>query len=219
MYNTGMNINKLDKVRSYFKKLTPKKVFPIILIVFGLIGATASLTINVEKTDLIKHPQESLSCDLNPVYSCAQIINTKQSTVLGVSNELLGIAMFTVLLTSGVVLLAGATLKPWYWQLFLTGMMGFMGFVIWLFYQSVYSIGFLCILCSTVWFSGWAITTSGFAWLYDMKLLPKNIKFLSFFTFIRKNIITIWILFIATLAVLVLSHFWYYYGLYFDFLN
>ena len=44
-----MNINKLDKLRSYFKKLTPKKVFPIILIVFGLIGATASLTINVEK--------------------------------------------------------------------------------------------------------------------------------------------------------------------------
>ncbi len=213
------NKSILGELKSFFKHLNPKTVFPIILILFGLVGAVASVTINVEKTSLLKHPLESLSCDLNPVYSCAQIINTKQSTVLGVSNELLGIAMFSILLTTGVVLLAGANIKPWFWRLFLAGMLGFMAFVLWLFYQSVYSIGFLCILCSTAWFSGWAITTSGFAWMYDMRLLGNSRRFASVLNYIRKNIIGIWVSLLLILAILVLKHFWYYYGMYFDFLN
>ena len=138
------------------------------------------------------------------MYSCAQIINTKQSTVLGVSNELLGIAVFSILLTTGVVLLAGANIKPWFWRLFLAGMLGFMAFVLWLFYQSVYSIGFLCILCSTAWFSGWAITTSGFAWMYDMGLLGNSRRFASVLNYIRKNIIGIWVSLVLILAILVL---------------
>lgn len=207
------------KIQNFITKLKPQTVFPAVLVLFGLVGMVASVTINVEKVSLLKNPQQSLSCDLNPVYSCAQIINTKQSTVLGVSNELLGIAMFAILLTTGVMLLAGAKLKAWFWRLFLAGMLGFMIFVIWLFYQSVYSIGFLCILCSTVWFSGWAITTAGYAWMYDNKLLNASGRLNSVLQYIRKNILTIWLLFILLLAFLVLKHFWYYYGTYFDFLS
>ncbi|MEI7631771.1 MAG: vitamin K epoxide reductase family protein [bacterium] len=217
-----MSKNKLStysKLKAFFKTLTPNVVFPIVLVVFGLVGAVASVTINVEKTSLLKHPQQSLSCDLNPVYSCARIIDTKQSTVLGVSNELLGIAMFSVLLTTGVVLLAGAKLKPWYWRLFLAGMIGFMLFVGWLFYQSVYSIGFLCILCSTAWFSGWAITTAGYAWMYDNKLIVVNKRYINALKFVRRNILVIWVSLILIFAFLVLNHFWYYYRIYFDFLG
>ena len=172
------------------------------------------MAISEEKLSLIRHPEQSLVCDLNPVYACGKIIDSSQSKLLGFSNEIIGIFMFTVLLTSGVALLAGAKLKSWYWKLFLVGMLGFMCSVAWLFYQSVYVIGNLCILCTTVWFSGWVITARGFAWMYDSKIIVAKGKSHIYLAYIRRNIIGFWLLFVMIAVGLVLTHFWYYYGQY-----
>lgn len=198
------------------KTLVAKKVFPILLILFGLTGLLASGAIAIEKEHLLKNPGVELLCNINPIYSCSNVFMSPQSQIFGVSNELAGIAVFAVLITVGVVLLAGAKLKSWFWYLFLAGMIGFMLMVLWFFKQSVYVIGSLCIFCSIVWFSAWAITTSGFAWMYDSGYLKVTSKYGQILTTIRKYIILIWMLFIVMLVSLMLNHFWYYYGQYFN---
>ena len=119
--------------------------------------------------------------------------------------------MFSALITVGVVLISGAKVNKWFWRVFMFGMVGFMLSVVRLFYVSVYQISALCILCSAVWFSGWVITASGFAWLYDEKQIPKS----KITGYIRRNIVGFWILLLMVAVFLALNHFWYYYGKYF----
>lgn len=197
------------------KNIHAKKLFPIFLIAFGVVGMFASGAIAVEKEHMLKHPEVELLCNINPVYSCSNVFMSPQSQIAGVSNEYLGIAIFAVLITVGMVLLAGAKMKNWFWYAFLAGMLGFMLMVLWFFRQSVYVIGSLCIFCSMVWFSAWAITTTGFSWMYDNGYLDKFKKYDKLLLFVRKNIVLIWFLFILTLASLILQHFWFYYGQYF----
>jgi uncharacterized membrane protein len=47
--------------------------------------------------------------------------------------------------------LAGAKFASWFWQAFLFGHVLAMAFVFWLFSQSVYVIGSLCIYCMVAW--------------------------------------------------------------------
>lgn len=192
--------------------LSLSKAFPLILIIFGLTGLLASSAISIEKVSLLKDPTAELVCNINPIYSCGNVINSKQSSVFGFSNELMGIAMFSAIITVGVVVLSGSQLKPWIWKLFMLGMVGSMAFVLWFFYQSVYVIGSLCIFCSIVWFSTWTITTSLFAWAYDQKLInvPKSLE--KIVAVKRKYIISIWLILILTLVALIIKHFWFFYG-------
>ena len=199
------------RFRKFWIYITVRNVFISSLLIFGLIGLTASVAISIEKTNLIKSPDTKLVCDLNPVYSCAKIIDSAQSKTLGLPNELLGIMMFSPLITVGVALISGASVNKWFWRAFIFGMLGFMLSVARLFYISVYQISALCILCSAVWFSGWAITTTGFAWLYDEKHIPKT----KITNYVRRNIIGFWLLLLMVAIFIVLNHFWYYYGTYF----
>ena len=201
----------LKKLRSF------NTMFPILLIVFGAIGLMASAAIAIEKEHQLKNPDVEFICNLNPIYSCSNVFMSKQAEIFGFSNELMGIAMFGALIALGVVLLAGAKMKSWLWHIYMVGMLGFMGFVVWFFYQSVYTIGSLCIFCSIVWFSGWLLTTSGFSWIYDNGYLSVLKKYNNQLAFIRKHIFIIWLVFIGVIVGLIIHHFWYFYGQYFGF--
>ncbi len=197
------------------KNLNVRAAFPVLLLIFGLTGLLASGAIAVEKEHLLKNPSTELPCNINPVYSCSNVFLSPQSQTFGVSNEYVGIAVFAVLITLGVVLLAGAELKKWFWYAFMAGMLGFMGMVVWFFIQSVYVIGSLCIFCSIVWFSAWTITVSGFAWLTDNGILAHQ-KYNKLLQFMRRNVWLLWFMLILTFATLIVRHFWEYYGQYFN---
>lgn len=196
------------------RRLQVQKIFPYILIFFGIVGMLASSILIIEKITLLREPATDLSCNLNPVYSCSNVIKSKQAEVLGFPNELMGIAMFASLITLGVVVLAKAKLPNWFWKLFALGMLGAMSFVLWFFYQSVYVVGSLCIFCSSIWLSTWTITSVGYAWLYDHGLfrLKENTVAAKLARVARVNLGLIWFLFILTITTLILNHFWYYYG-------
>ena len=132
-------------VAAWRKKLSIAFMFPYILIIFGLAGAAASIIINTEKVDLIRHPKTVLACDLNPVYSCGNVIDSKRSKTFGIANELIGIAMFSGVFAVGVMVLAGSRPKKWFWLLLLAVMVGFNIATLTLWYESVYVIGSLCI--------------------------------------------------------------------------
>lgn len=127
------------------------RLLPWLLLVGGLIGATAAFVLTVEKIALLADPTFIPSCSLNPVLNCGSIMRTDQAELLGFPNSLIGLATLPVVAASGALLLAGVRLPGWYWWSLQVGATAGVVFVGWLVFQSLYRIGALCPYCIVVW--------------------------------------------------------------------
>lgn len=195
-----------------FKGLTLARVLPWLLIIGGATGLICAFIITFEKLHLLADPLYQVPCNLDPIISCGSIMASEQSHVFGFPNPLIGLMAFPILITTGVVMLAGATLKRWYWLGLQAGTIFGLGFVHWLFYQSVFEIGALCPYCIVVWIV--TITTFWYVLLYNLRnkylVLPASLQKAG--DFAARHHLDILILWFVIIAGLTLHHFWYYYG-------
>ncbi len=121
------------------------------VLIAGVIGLAASMTLTVEKIDLLRNPSYVPSCNINPIVSCGSVMVTPQASVLGFPNSLLGLVGFTVVIVTGVLVVAKVSLPQWYWIGLTVGILIGAAFVHWLIFQSLYRIGALCPYCMVVW--------------------------------------------------------------------
>jgi uncharacterized membrane protein len=121
------------------------------VLIAGVIGLAASMTLTVEKIDLLRNPSYVPSCNINPIVSCGSVMVTPQASVLGFPNSLLGLVGFTVVIVTGVLAVAKVRLPQWYWIGLTVGILIGAAFVHWLIFQSLYRIGALCPYCMVVW--------------------------------------------------------------------
>lgn len=125
--------------------------FGWVLVVFGLVGFVASLALSIEKVLKLQDPSHVASCSLNIFLDCSAAMGSWQGSLLGFPNPFIGVAAFPVVVTSGVVLLAGARLPAWYWRSLLGGTVAALGLVVFLIYTSVAELEKLCPYCMVVW--------------------------------------------------------------------
>jgi len=195
------------------RNLTLKKAFPYILVIGGVLGIICSLILINDQIHVWQNPHYVPSCSFNPVISCGSVIDSKQGHVFGIPGPIWGLIAFPVIVTVGATLLAGATLKRWFWRGLQAGIIGGVGFALWLFWLSMYRIHALCPYClatdSVMYTLFWYIT------LYNIDQkhipLPKG-RLQRIYTWIRANHLGILILWFLALTALILNHFWYYYG-------
>ncbi|MGA8547955.1 MAG: vitamin K epoxide reductase family protein [Mycobacterium sp.] len=121
------------------------------VLIAGIIGLIASITLTVEKIKILLNASYVPSCNINPIVSCGSVMTTPQASVLGFPNSLIGIAAFTVVTVTGVLAVAKVPLPRWYWIGIAAGTLAGAGFVHWLIVQSLYQIGALCPYCMVVW--------------------------------------------------------------------
>lgn len=187
-------------------------VLPWLLVICGTIGLLAAAIILIDKIELIKNPNATFLCDLNPIISCGSIMESNQSHAFGFPNPIIGLAAFPVVIVTGVAMLAGAQLRRWYWLGLQFGTIFGLAFVHWLFFQSVWSINALCPYCMVVWVV--TITTFWYVTLYNIEKqyikLPASLQGAG--KFARKHHLDILLLWFLIIAGLILHHFWYYYG-------
>ena len=145
------------------KKLS--KSYPVILTVGAFIGLVASFWQVVERINMHKNPGAELSCNLNPILDCGTVLGNRWSALFGFPNALLGIVMFTILFTIGLMLLNGIALKKWFWKVFLAVMIMLILFSVWFFATSLYVIGKICIFCIFIWTVSVPIFLYGIDWL------------------------------------------------------
>jgi uncharacterized membrane protein len=126
-------------------------VFPVSLILFGIVGWVASFGLTLERIKVAGDPGASTACDISPFISCKSVMLSEQAALLGFPNPLIGLAAFFAPVVVGLAILAGAKFASWFWQGMLAGHVLGMAFVIWLFSQSAYVIGALCIYCMVAW--------------------------------------------------------------------
>jgi uncharacterized membrane protein len=117
----------------------------------GVIGLTAALTLTIEKIEILINPAYVPSCSINPVLSCGSVMVTPQASAFGFPNPLIGIVSFTIVTVTGVLALARVRLPRWYWGGLAVGTLLGVGFIHWLIFQSLYRIGALCPYCMVVW--------------------------------------------------------------------
>jgi len=113
----------------------------------GAIGTAAAFIQTTEKIQLLKHKDAVLSCDLNSVFSCSNVLNAWQSSVFGFPNSLLCMTLFVIFASIALVGLSGGAL-PRKLRLSIQALSLFtLGFALWFLSQSIYFINALCILC------------------------------------------------------------------------
>lgn len=180
-----------------------------LLAVGGAVGLLAAFILSVERITLLEHPSEKLSCDLNPLVSCGQVMDSWQGELFGFPNPFLGVAVFPIVVTIGVAVLAGAQLARWIWLGLWVGTLGGAVFVTWLFTQSVYVIEKLCPYCMVVW----AVTipifvyTTGYVVSEGHLRVPPALRRAVVEN--RGLIVTVWYLIIAALITVAFWDRWY----------
>src|SRR6476661_5762194 len=121
------------------------------ILIAGVVGLAAALTLTVEKIEILINPDYVPSCSINPVLSCGSVMITPQASAFGFPNPLIGIVSFTVVVVTGVLAVAKVRLPRWYWGGLAVGTLLGVGFIHWLIFQSLYRIGALCPYCMVVW--------------------------------------------------------------------
>jgi uncharacterized membrane protein len=194
------------------KKLTTEKILPWILVIGGFLGLIAAFVLTMEKMSLLQDPNFQPVCNINPVLSCGSIIKTEQASAFGFPNPFIGLAGFSVIITTGMALFAGAKFKRWYWLGLQAGTVFGIGFAHWLIYQSLYTIGALCMFCMLVWAVVWPIFW--YTTLHNLKhghlTTPPRLQ--TVVSFMQKHHLDILIAWYVLIIALILQNFWYYWS-------
>jgi uncharacterized membrane protein len=195
------------------KNWSLEKTLPYILLVVGFIGVFCAFVLSQDKIRLLENPNTHLSCSLDPILACGGVISSTQAHAFGFPNPFLGLAGYAAVATIGVAIIAGATFKRWFWLVMEAGLLFAIGFIHWLFFQSVYRIHNLCLYCMVVWVV--TITSFWYVTLYNIDQkhirLPKG-RAQAVYPWVRRHHLDILVLWLLVIAGLILKHFWYYYG-------
>ena len=176
------------------------------VLIAGVIGLAAAVTLTIEKIELLKDPSYTPTCSINPVLSCGSVMVTPQASVFGFPNPLMGIVGFTVVVVTGVLAVSRVTLPRWYWLGLAGGTLLGAVFVHWLIFQSLYRIGALCPYCMVVW----AVTIPLLVVVSSVALQPLAKYPAAQFAYRwRWSLAAVW--FIAVIFA-ILVQFWYYWS-------
>jgi uncharacterized membrane protein len=119
----------------------------------SFLGLWASFTILTEKIRILENPDYSTTCNINPLVSCGNIMQSAQASTFGFPNPILGLIGFSMILAMSIMGVLGVTFSKLIYTLANAGLVFAAGFSIYLFTQSTYVIGAICLYCVCVWFA------------------------------------------------------------------
>lgn len=126
----------------------------------------------LDKLELLKNSHAVLSCNLNSVFSCSNILNAAQSSIFGFPNSLMCLILFTVMLIAGLVGLGKTSIARGLRFVFQFLAFFMMSFGLWYLWESIFRVSALCIFC-VFCFGG--VLLINFAWFrLNYKDYPLN---------------------------------------------
>ncbi|MCU1443292.1 MAG: Membrane protein [Cryobacterium sp.] len=123
----------------------------IFLLVAGALGFGAAFALTLDKFQLLENPDAQLSCNFSVLIGCSTNLSSWQGSLFGFPNPLIGLAGWSVVITIGAAILAGARFSRWFWIALNLGVTGAMAFVIFLITQSIFVLDVLCPWCMVTW--------------------------------------------------------------------
>ena len=83
------------------------------LIVGGFIGLVAAFALTLETVLYYKNPSEGAACDFSVLVSCSHNMSSDYGWLFGFPNPMIGMMAWPVVITTGVLVLAGVKLPAW----------------------------------------------------------------------------------------------------------
>jgi uncharacterized membrane protein len=159
-----------------FAKLFKKeKAIYAVITLAGVIGFLASFFQLLDKIELLKNPSSILFCNLNPVFSCSNILTVWQSSVFGFPNSLMCIIFFVMTLVAGLIGWTGGSITKIMRMVFMGFAWFFVGFGFWYLWQSIFVVGAICIYCVFCYAAVLAISGAWFRLNYrDLRIYKTN---------------------------------------------
>jgi uncharacterized membrane protein len=183
-----------------------------LMFVCGLIGTIAAASLTIEYIEHLKNPHFVPVCNLNPIFSCSSVMESKQAHAFGIPNEVIGLAGYGGVTAIGLALLAGGQFKRWFWKLVNVGLLVAVAFLTWLQFQTLYRIGALCLFCMLLW----AVTIPLFWYtsVYNLRTgnLVAPVRLRRVTDFIVRHHFDVLLLWLLIIVALILKRFWYYFG-------
>ena len=142
---------------------------------------------------------------------CGSILDTWQGHVLfGVPNQIWSIATFSVVITIGFAILAGAKLKRWFWVGLQAGILAGFLFFVWFMAESFIVLKHLCPYCMVTWAA--IIPAFWYTTLYCIRAehLKLHGSLAKANHFAQKHHGDILAMMYLTIIVLIVWRFWYY---------
>lgn len=191
-----------------------QRMYAYVLSIGGAIGLIAMTWQASERVTMLKNPEAALSCTINPIVDCAGVLNDGLSAVMGFPNAFLGMIFFTILATSGLMLLSGGKFQGWFRHVVLAVSLILILFSGWFFAVSLYVLGKVCTFCMV----GWAVSIP-IVWygiLYYLKtakgrLAKKSERFVAFG--LRNHLVVVVSLYLLMIVLFFIQFREFYFGL------
>ena len=81
----------------------------------GLIALISSAILVYERLQIYIDAGHSTVCDINALLSCGTVMRTPQAEAFGFPNPFIGLVGFSIVVTIGAAIMAGAQFKKWFW--------------------------------------------------------------------------------------------------------
>ncbi|MFD0007889.1 vitamin K epoxide reductase family protein [Streptomyces sp. NPDC127178] len=185
------------------------RAFAVLLVMTGAAGLLAAWVITIDEFKILEAKVAGRTytpgCSLNPVVACSNVMESKQASVFGFPNPMLGLVCYGIVIGVGMSLLAGARFPRWYWLTFNAGCLFGVVFCTWLQFQSLYRINALCLWCCLAWVATitlfWYVTS--FNIRNDHLPTPRSVRsFLAGYTWILP------VTHCGIIGMFILTHWW-----------
>ncbi len=141
---TTLTVNPQTQI--YNGRMKARTIYAVMAI-GAAVGMVASFLQTLEKLALLKNPHALLTCNINSVFSCSNVLDSWQSSVFGFPNSIMCLVLFTVFTAFAVAGWCGSRM-PHQLRIGVQGLSLFtLVFGLWFLWQSTYKINALCIYC------------------------------------------------------------------------
>ena len=130
----------------------------LIMLLASVAALAVSFVLSAETLELARHPDQTLSCDVNAVLSCSTVARSWQAEIvrfggLSYPNAFFGIAAESVFVTIAVLGLARVDVPKWFGACTWFGGLAALCYSYWLTSQSLFVIEALCPWCLALMFA------------------------------------------------------------------
>lgn len=130
----------------------PSRAMAIWWIVAGVAGWTVSFLLYHEYVGQLSGGDALISCNISPVVTCGPNLLSPGGNLLGFSNSIIGLVLFTGPIFAAVSGLAAPEgLRTWFWRTFAVFVTGAFLLVHFFAYRSVFEYSSLCPWCMIIW--------------------------------------------------------------------
>ncbi len=146
--------------------------YAILSLLTGILAFASSAMLVYEHLQIAKDASHVSVCDMNAILNCGTVMRTPFAEAFGFPNPYIGLVGYAITITIATAMLAGARFSRWYWLCMNVGHVLAFCFILYLWFNTTFVIGALCLFCMIVWIMQTILMTKTTAYNIQTGVIP-----------------------------------------------